>query len=1003
MVLNRDRLTRISAPLIWVLFGFSGCAGLIYQSIWAQYLGLFLGHAAYAQSLVLAIFMGGMAVGAWWASIRAIRWRNLLLGYAAVELVIGVAGLAFHPSFLAVTNFAYNSAFPALGGGAAQVFKWICGGLLILPQSILLGATFPLLSNGLMRRLRAGNGAILSGLYFTNSIGAAAGALVATFVLLPGVGLPGAMRFAATLNIVVAAGAVLLARNDPPVESAKRGEALLRGPSSRALLLCAAFITGATSFVYEIGWVRMLSLALGSTVHAFELMLAAFVGGLAFGGLWLRSRIDAYAQPIRIAGRVQILMGLAALASLVLYDHSFDWVAWFMGALARSNEGYALFNVVTASIAIVIMAPTAFFAGMTLPLFTLALQREGDSEASVGRIYAANTVGAIVGVFAAVHVLIPKFGLKLAMLSAAAGDLALGIVLLRSLLAVPRIRSLAIVVTAAIAMAGTMLLARFDPVAMSSGVYRTGVARLTEGRVVFYRDGKTASIASKAYAEGTVTISTNGKPDAGIQVSLGRRPSSDEITMIMLAALPLATHPDPHTAAVIGFGSGLSTHTLLGDPRVQRVDTVEIEPAMYEGAKVFGKRVARAYDDVRSHVIFDDAKAYFAANQSRYDIIVSEPSNPWVSGVASLFSIEFYRFVPRHLNPRGVFVQWMHLYEIDDELVATVGRALAQSFADFRIYLANDTDMIIVAKADGPMEAVNDTVFREGELQTELKRVGLDSPADFAVRELGNRRSMLPLFDALSSRMNSDFAPILSLEAPRTRFAQRGAQVMTALITPDLPTREVLAGLMPVDPDRIVLNQDYSPAVPVHNAVQIGTAMRDRAVSAVAADASASNAVNYALAAVGQCQGSPSGTAEVDALAQLAARTIPYLDSARLEGVWSAPQWLKCDTQPKVVRLALSLIDALARRDFGVLGEQAKVMLNGYGEVLSPAARDWILRAAMLAAIAQHDYHEVRDLDIRFGRDIAAAAARAQRAYLISFAQSQRSREQSGAANPDSK
>jgi len=336
-------------PLILIVFSISGCAGLIYQSIWTQYLGLFLGHAAYAQSLVLAIFMGGMAIGSWWMSARAIHWRNLLRAYAWVELAIGLAALVFHPVYLATTEFAYAVAFPALATDwVAQVFKWLCGGLLIFPQAILLGATFPLISNSLMRQRAGENGAILSSLYFSNSIGAAFGALFATFVLLPAVGLPGTMRFAALLNIVVALLAFLLARiSSEPTDLAV--PAIRRSVPAMTLLLGAALVTGLTSFVYEIGWVRMLSIVLGSTVHAFELMLAAFIGGLAFGGLWIRKRIDAYRQPIRVAGYVQILMGVAALGSLVIYDHSFDWVAWFMSSLSKSDGGYALFNLVTMS------------------------------------------------------------------------------------------------------------------------------------------------------------------------------------------------------------------------------------------------------------------------------------------------------------------------------------------------------------------------------------------------------------------------------------------------------------------------------------------------------------------------------------------------------------------------------------------------------------------------------------------------------------------------------
>jgi len=974
-------------PLILIVFSISGCAGLIYQSIWTQYLGLFLGHAAYAQSLVLAIFMGGMAIGSWWMSARAIHWRNLLRAYAWVELAIGLAALVFHPVYLATTEFAYAVAFPALATDwVAQVFKWLCGGLLIFPQAILLGATFPLISNSLMRQRAGENGAILSSLYFSNSIGAAFGALFATFVLLPAVGLPGTMRFAALLNIVVALLAFLLARiSSEPTDLAV--PAIRRSVPAMTLLLGAALVTGLTSFVYEIGWVRMLSIVLGSTVHAFELMLAAFIGGLAFGGLWIRKRIDAYRQPIRVAGYVQILMGVAALGSLVIYDHSFDWIAWFMSALSKSDKGYALFNLVTMSTAILIMAPAAFFAGMTLPLFTFELVRAGGGEASVGRIYAANTIGAIIGVLAAVHFLVPALGLKLTMVSAAAGDLALGVVLLRQSLEPERVRGylMALAGCGAALVAG-LLLAHFDPAAMAAGVYRTGNARLNkDSHVVYYRDGSTASVASFVIKEGIAAIATNGKVDAAVQLVPGRDPTADEMTMIMLGLVPLATHPHARTAAVIGFGSGMSTHTLLGDPALERVDTIEIEPAMYEGAKVFGRQVERAYKDPRSHVHFDDAKTYFAANKALYDIIVSEPSNPWVSGVANLFSREFYHFIPQHLSRDGVFVQWIQEYEITDELVATIVRALADTFSDFRIYLTNGSDMLVVATANGRLPPIDDAIFREAELQTVMQRAGIVSPVDLEVHEIGDRQSLLPLYNAFSIRFNSDFYPIISLEAPEARFAQSRSHALSDIGVADVPIREVIAGLTPPDPALVTNNPNYLPSQLIHQALAISEALRDG--TPLTSMPEMAGPIALARTAIGNCQNIDEGTAEVDTLVLLAGRTIPFLDSGKLNGVWSAPRWIECATQPESVLATLRMLDAMGQRDFAAAGSRARSILETYKDQLSVSARDWFLRAAMLAAIAQRDYGAVDELDASLGKDITSnPVTKTQRAYLLAFA-----------------
>ncbi|HEY6941800.1 spermine synthase [Dokdonella sp.] len=970
------------------MFALSGCSGLIYQSIWTQYLGLYLGHAAYAQSLVLAIFMGGMAIGAWWASRRSLHWRNLLFTYAAVELVIGVAAAVFHPVYASVTSFAYAVAFPALPAWAVQAFKWSSGALLILPQAVLLGTTFPLMTNGLMRRLRGHDGAILGGLYFTNSIGAAAGALLATFVLLPAIGMPGAMRFGAVLNVVVALAAFVLGRaagaqDVPPSAAVETGK---RGGVPR-LLLAAAFVTGATSFVYEIGWVRMLSLAFGSTVHAFELMLAAFIGGLAFGGLWIRRRIDGYAEPIRVGGIVQVLMGLAALASLIAYDHTFDWVAWLLESLGRNDNGYVLYNIVTASVSIVIMAPAAFFAGMTLPLFTLSLIRAGGGEAAVGRIYAANTVGAILGVFAAVHFLVPVLGLKLAMIVAAAGDLALGVVLLRRWTASSDRVDFAYLGTLAasgLALAATLVLARFDPGAMASGVYRSGLAHINEQageKVLYYRDGKTASVAVIQSIDDKRAIKTNGKVDAGL--GMGAESGPDESTMILAAAAPLLLHPHPANAAVIGFGSGLSTHTLLADPRLQRVDTIEIEPAMIEGARLFGKRVERAYTDPRSHLHIEDARTYFAANHARYDIIVAEPSNPWVSGVASLFSTEFYTFVPRHLAPGGLFVQWVQLYEINDELVGTIIQALSTQFRDYRVYLANDADMLIVASADGPVSDPNAAPLSNAALRDELARVKLGTLEDLEAHAIGRRASLDTFFITLSRRANSDFYPILSLEAPRTRFTAERAVAIKEMSTADLPYRAILAGLEAPEASAIADDASLRYTGSVHRAARLAEALRlDAPVDAADAAASAAQ-VAYIREAAAHCRNPDDPAILMSDIADVAARTLPFLPAAEGKALWSDPTWIHCKDQAPAVRELLAVIAALSARDGAAVQRGALELLAREGAVRADGLRDWLLRAAMLGAYESGDYEGVERIEASYGRSIESQGSdRYYRAWM---------------------
>lgn len=908
---------------LFAIFVLSGFAGLIYQSIWSHYLGLFLGHAAYAQALVLAIFMGGMAIGAAWIAHAGQRWRNLIRGYALIEAVIGVLGLSFHWLFTGVAAFSYDTLIPALSEPwSVNLARWVIAAALILPQTILLGMTFPLMSGGLIRRFSGSDGHTLGGLYFTNSIGAAIGALVAVFVLLPWIGLPGAMKVAGVLNFVVAGLAWWLARDPEPERVAPKStdtpveQRLIHSPLLRVVLFSTA-LSGAASFAYEIIWIRMLSMAVGSTMHAFELMLASFIAGIAFGGLWVRKHADSTDSPLRLAGWMQVFMGVAALASLAVYANTFAWVGWLMQALAKTDAGYGLFNLGTATIAVAIMLPAAFFAGTTLPLFTVALLRGGQGERAIGRVYAWNTLGSILGVFTAIHLLIPTLGLKLSLCIAALVDMAIGLVLLRmhadSHKAMVRFGMGAALVALALLIAVRI---PFDPMTVASGVFRHGRTTLQQGdQVAFYRDGKTASVASILSTKGTLQIATNGKTDAAIQMRDDLPATLDEPTMVLLGSLPLAMHSSPQRVGVIGFGSGLTTHTLLADPRVQSVDTIEIEPVMVQGAKIFGPRVERAFSDPRSHIIIDDAKSYFAGQRSKYDVIISEPSNPWISGVGALFSKEFYQFVPRHLNENGLFVQWIQLYEIDDALLGSILKGLTPAFSDYGAWLSNKSDLLIVATPKGSLPNFDLSVLLKNQRsRMDLARLGIENQAQLDFRKIADARILRALSQIHpDQRVNSDYLPVLGLEAPKARFKGTASDTTLTLPIVNRPLLEALGvgGALPAHAE--------PPGFQHFTADELTGRARSLAQEIRGEQGVHSPNVVLIQEAVRNCN-RPWSTNQhrqmVLSLTDLADRTIKYLPPSMLEGVWIRPKWLACPNMHPDITRALTLLEAHAKRDY---------------------------------------------------------------------------------------
>jgi spermidine synthase len=773
----------MSRGAFYVLFTASGCAGLVYESIWTHYLKLFLGHAAHAQSLVLAVFMGGMALGAAWCGRRSARIANPLAAYAAVEAAVGLAALAFHPLFVLATDWSYGSLLPALGAEApALAAKLALACLLILPQSVLLGATFPLMSAALVRAHPPRAGESIAMLYFTNSLGAAAGVLASGFWLIGWVGLPGTLGAAALLNLAIAAIVWLLARPRPAQHIIQK-----EGPAER-LLLGVAVLTGLASFIYEIAWIRMLSLVLGASTHAFELMLSTFILGLALGGLAIRGRVDRTASPERLLGWVQLAMALAALATLPVYDLTFGLMETLMRGLARTDAGYVLFNLSGQAIAALVMLPATFCAGMTLPLITAALLRSGAGEAAIGRVYAANTVGAIAGVILAVHIGLPLLGLKGTLIAGAMVDAAVGLLLLK------QIRRFAWVAAAcASSFLAVGLGVRLDPNKMTAGVFRHGeLAASRDAQILFARDGKTATVHLVKYPGDATSLRTNGKSDGSINLDPQGERGTDEITMVLSGALPLALKPDARHAAVIGIGTGLTTHTLLQSLAIERVDTVEIEAAMAEASRRFMPRNSAAFADPRGAIVVDDAKSFFAASARRYDLIISEPSNPWVSGVSGLFTREFYRRVRTHLAPGGLLAQWMQLYEMDPALVASVMRALGEEFAHYAVFAPSDHDLLIVAgEAPLPLPPRAE-VFEHPGLAKELWTVHMLNAGDLDARYVGSRPTLEPLFASYGMPANSDYAPVLDLNAARARFTEKDAGAIVALLNLEVPVLELL-------------------------------------------------------------------------------------------------------------------------------------------------------------------------------------------------------------------
>lgn len=952
--------------IFFLLFAVSGFSGLIYESIWSHYLKLFLGHAAYAQTLVLIIYMGGMALGAWLVGKYTPNIRNLLRGYAYIEGAIGLLAVLFHPLFVNTMDLTYFSLIPQAGSMlAANIIRWGFAALLILPQSVLLGATFPLMSGGVIRRFPAKPGQSLAMLYFTNSLGAAVGVLVSGFLLIDAVGLPGTILTAGIINIILAAVVFTLSREkQTAAKSAKEVKTAKEIKTEKEILsrrlvlgfmLTAAF-TGTASFMYEIGWIRMLSLVLGSSTHAFELMLSAFILGLAIGGYWVSRNIDRLENPMRRLGYIQLTMGALACMTLLSYGQTFHLMAYAVNHFPKTDQGYFLFNLISHGTAMLIMIPATICAGMTLPLITYYLINRGYGEGAIGKIYAANTIGSILGVIIGVHFIMPLLGVKNVVAIGGGIDILVGLALLWNVqrggadqtTQPARKTRLGWAITSAAFLCVVLFsifVIRLDPLKMASGVYRNGKAE-TDGKILFHQDGKTASIDIIEYTSiETLSIATNGKSDAAISYSAEPRP--DELTMALAAAIPMAFHERARTAANIGLGSGLTTHVLLTNPNLQAVDTVEIEPAVVEGAKAFGKRVERVYKDPRSHIHIEDAKTFFYNRKEKYDLIVSEPSNPWVSGVSGLFSNEFYRMIRRFIKDDGIFCQWVHLYDMDVPLVASIMKAVSANFQDYIVYFTNDSNIIILAAKQKLPAQPGETIFTIPTVKNEMARIGIFNSQDLQIRKVGFRASLDPLFQSYHIPANSDYYPVLDTGAARARYLASSAKDLNRLFSADYPFMPVLEGdILPARSFYSETPFSFWKAIEAREARAIYQyfigSKNPKFVPTIAMSRENYDAIQAMF----------SGNGSFDVLQQIIYSTYTYLSKEEMGLIWSVLESSKLyDAQPEELKKVLGLYKALSNRDFREALHTAELFLPG-GTIFSDEKNNFLLKIVLTAHIA---------------------------------------------------
>jgi spermidine synthase len=766
-------------PGLLACFFFSGTAGLVYQVAWSKSLGLIFGHTAYAVATVLAVFMGGLAAGSAWIG----RWseskaRPLAL-YGWIELGVAATG-AVSLAGLAGVRTAYVAAYPLAAGNSAVLLalRFIGAALVLFLPTFLMGGTLPVLVRGLSRG-KGGLGQRLARLYWVNTAGAVAGTFAAGFLFLPVLGLRLTVAVAVGLNILAGGLALLLSRTEVETTAAPATEsASARGVApSRFLLACFA-VVGASAMAYEIGWTRLLSTQLGSSTYSFTLMLATFLTGIVIGSAafeWWTRRHEVHRTTFAVT---QTLTALAALAFLVSFPRIPEVLPPILRATHQSFRGLVLAQFVTSALA---MLPAAIVFGFNFPVVMLLLSPKssdtssshaGDSTA-VGRAYAWNTLGAIVGATSVGFWLLPLMG-SYRLLAATAGA---NLLLAAALCISDSPRRFAALVVNVVLLCGLAAvvfspyfydrdMATFNTV-LYWNLYDTPLtlkenAKTTD--VIYAADGLNATI-SVARTDDYVALRTNGKVDAS---------NEDATTQLLVGHIGGLSHPAPHRVLVIGFGSGMTVSALARYPELEHLDVVEIEPAVIGAAPLLTRLNRNVLQDPRVHVILDDGRNFLLTTRNQYDLIISEPSNPWIAGVATLFTREFYHAAQARLAPGGIFVQWVQAYSLFPDDLRMVLATLLTEFHGAALWHGDSPDLLLVAPSPPSAQILQriQSLWSNPRLHDDFQQLGMEDPAGvfgfYLLDDAGLRRF------AATGLLNTDDRTLLEYDAPR------------ALLVPDL-------------------------------------------------------------------------------------------------------------------------------------------------------------------------------------------------------------------------
>jgi spermidine synthase len=779
----RARLWKTAAMLRSIVLALTVCTGftgLAYEITWQKYLAILLGAHSEATATVLGLFLGGLSLGYWLfgAVTRRLveRGRNsgkpapLLLVYGVIEAGIGLYCLIFPWIFPVVRSASVG--LPTGEGALAFAVDTGLAALLIVPPATLMGGTIPILTQALARDLEDAT-RVHALIYGWNTVGAFLGSLATGFFLIEWLGLDGVLWVLGWVNVVAGGVFALMSLRQREIVPLEPTEAAPLRTNVFAVYGTAALLVGFAMMVLQTVTIRIAGLSFGSSEYTFAMVVAVFVLCIARGSFGVSSRavIGRYALVITLWVLALYFAGLYFLLETSPY-----WAHVLRVVFRDFSASFYPYYLATFAVVLIVIGPAVVLSGATLPLLFHALRREvGDLGAQAGRLYSANTVGSLLGALVGGYLLLIWLDLHHTYrIAVAAIALAATIVTLHL---VPRIRFVGAAALLLVAFVGLGEFPAWRVNYLMAGTFRSrqpevwtfaGPSVLGERRAdfSFHDDDPNTSVGilDSNGPEGlTRSILVNGKSDGNS--------SGDLTTTVLLGLVPAMFADPPSNAFVIGFGTGVTAGTLAELPEVQKVTIAEISSAVIKAAPLFDFADHGVSTHPKVQIVHSDAYRALLKGNHSYDVIVSEPSNPWVTGIEQLYSREFLSEARDRLTPRGVYCQWFHRYEVSDEAIALVLKTFASVFDHVSVWQTNRADLMLLGFRDGELATDVDRLARRAErpeFRAEMERLGISGLPALLAHEtipLGVVRAA-----ALRGPIHSLYHPRLNFEAGRAFF-----------------------------------------------------------------------------------------------------------------------------------------------------------------------------------------------------------------------------------------